>query len=273
MEDIFQQFFRGGGGPGGGAGGQRAAPDVRVTLSLRFKEAVFGCTKTVVFQAPDSCSRCGGQGAEPGTSASECERCAGTGRVEVRHGLFMVQTACQECGGAGRVIRSPCTDCRGSGTAVRDRTLDVRVPAGVSFGQTLRVPGEGGGVGGSAQKGNLILDLEVDEDPVFQREGADVTVTVRVSAVHAALGGEVRVPTLDGEDVALRMPPGTQPRERVVMQGRGVPRVSGGGRGDQFVVYEVEVPRPDQLTERQRELLREFQALQEGGENGEDRAA
>jgi len=172
------------------------------------------------------------------------------------------------------VILSPCTSCGGVGTTIRQRTLDVNIPAGVNSGQTLRIRGEGGASGGSAQKGNLILDLEVDEDPVFQREGVDVTVTARVGAVQAALGADVPVPTLDGEDVALRMPPGTQPGERVVMHGRGVPRVNGQGRGDQFVVYEVEVPRPEQLTQRQRKLLREFQALQgDGAEGGEDRAA
>ena len=264
LDDIFSQFF------GTGRGGRRGgAADLRLELRLSFQEAAFGCTKDLAYEAPRACGDCGGSGARPGTSRTVCDDCGGSGQQQVRQGLFFMQIPCQSCGATGSVLRSPCGTCRGEGITLQDCKLDVKIPAGVDGGQTLRIRGEGAAGRSGGANGNLILELAVEEDPLFEREGADVTVRVPIGAVQAMLGGDVRVDTLDEGPVSLRVRRGTQHGEKHILRGKGIPRLNGQGRGNQYIVFEVVVP--EALSERQRELLQEILELE--GEKESDKKA
>jgi molecular chaperone DnaJ len=251
--DLFGDFF------GGRAGGRRSArgADLRVDLELKFADAVWGCTKDVEVTRDLACAGCNGTGAAPGSKPEVCSACKGKGQVVHAQGFFMVQTTCPQCRGAGKSIKDPCADCRGRGTKPETSTLTVTVPAGVDDGQTLRLAGKGeAGPGGT---GHLYVVLHVQGDDRFRRDGEDILTEVPVSFVKAALGGEVDVYTLDdGCDgsATVELKPGTQPGEVMVRRGQGIPRVGGGGRGDQVVQWKVEIPK--KLTSRQEELLREL---------------
>jgi molecular chaperone DnaJ len=252
--DMFGDFF------GGRASGGRRVPrgaDLRVDLELTFAEAVWGTTKDVKVTRDIPCTLCRGSGAAEGSKVETCRACNGKGQVVHAQGFFMVQTTCPQCRGAGKTIKDPCGDCRGRGVKPETSTLGVTVPAGVDDGQTLRLAGKGeAGAGGT---GHLYVVLHVQGDERFRRDGEDVLTEVSVSFVKAALGGEVEIYTLEdgvtgSETVELKA--GTQPGDTMVRRGKGIPRVSGGGRGDHVVLWRVEIPK--KLTARQEELMREL---------------
>ena len=271
VEDIFSHFgdlfgdLFGVGGMGGSFRANRGN-DLKVGVELTFAEACSGTTKEVRVRRRVRCEVCGGSGAKPGTSEEVCDTCGGRGQVVHAQGFFMIGTTCPRCRGKGRVIRHQCTECRGEGVVSREERLAVNIPAGVDDGQTLRLSGKGelGPRGGPP--GNLYVELAVQPDPRFKRDGADLLTQVELSFSQAALGTTVKVPTIDGE-TEVAVDPGTQSGEGVVLRGKGVPRVGGRGRGDLLVQFKVIVPK--RLTDRQRELL---QALaQEAGETIEER--
>lgn len=251
--DLFGDLF------GGRGGGRRAArgADLRVDLELKFAEAVWGVTRDVKVTRDVPCETCHGSGAAAGSKPEVCRSCGGKGQVVHAQGFFMVQTTCPQCRGAGKTIKDPCGDCRGRGVKPDTSTLTVTVPAGVDDGQTLRLAGKGEtGPGGT---GHLYVVLHVQGDERFRRDGDDVLTEMPVSFVKAALGGTVEVYTLDDAcdgTAEVDLKPGTQPGDVVVRRGQGVPRVSGGGRGDQIIQWKVEIPK--KLTQRQEELLREL---------------
>jgi molecular chaperone DnaJ len=270
VEDIFSHFgdifgdLFGMGGAGGGFGaafrGGRGN-DLRVGVELTFAEAVGGATKDVRVRRRVRCEPCGGSGAKPGTSEEVCATCGGRGQVVHAQGFFMIGTTCPSCRGKGRVVKQKCPECRGEGIVGREEKLAVNIPAGVDDGQTLRLTGKGEpGPRGSAP-GNLYVELTVQPDPRFKRDGADLLTEIDVSYPQAALGAVVTVPTIDGQ-TEVEVEAGTQPGAVVVLRGKGVPRVGRSGRGDLLVRFNVSVPKA--LTEKQRELLRSF--AQELGE-------
>jgi molecular chaperone DnaJ len=260
--DLFGDLFGGFGGQRGRGQGRGRGADLRLDLNLSFAEAVWGITREVAVERRVSCPGCHGSGARPGSGVERCGTCSGRGQVLHQQGFFMIGTTCPTCRGEGAVVRDPCKECRGSGTREKSETLSVTVPAGVDDGQTLRLSGRGEAAQHGGSPGSLYVVLHVTEDERFRREGADVHVDVPVSLVTAALGGKVSVPTLEAGisgAAELDVDPGTQPGAVIVMRGAGVPRIDGRGRGDQIV--ELHVVIPESLSERQKELLREFAAV------------
>jgi len=262
FQDIFGDVF---GDIFGGRTGRRAGrgSDLRYDLTLTLEEAVAG--KDVKIRIPTlvDCQFCGGSGAKPGTSPKTCPSCRGAGQVRMQQGFFSIQQTCPQCRGSGHVIEEPCGHCRGRGRLQEEKTLSVKVPAGVDTGDRIRLAGEGerGEHGGTP--GDLYVQVQVQEHPIFTREDSHLFCEVPIGFVIAALGGEMEVPTLDGK-VMLKIPAGTQTGKMFRVRGKGVKPVRGGPVGD--LICRVIVETPVNLTERQREILREFdQSVQEGG--------
>jgi molecular chaperone DnaJ len=261
LGDLFgglgDVFGFGGGGRRRAAGPARGA-DTSAELSLSFDEAVHGVTTEVQVRGEASCSRCGGSGAEPGTSIDVCPTCAGTGAVAQNQGVFSFSQPCPQCGGSGRIIPNPCSQCRGRGTETRSRNIKVRIPAGVKGGSTIRLAGKGGPGRNGGPNGDLLVKVHVTRHPVFSRRGNDLTVTVPVSYTEAALGTKIEVPTLDGP-VSIKIPAGTPSGKTFRVKGRGV-KPERGTTGDLYARVEVLVPRRVSSEERQLlERLAEFE--------------
>lgn len=261
--DIFEELFGGFGFSTGRSSRRspRRGRDLQMQVTLAFEEAVFGVEKEIEFQREETCSRCNGLGAEPGTSPTRCYTCNGQGEVrQVRQTFLgqMVQTAtCPTCNGRGETISSPCKICRGGGLERKTIKKKVQIPAGVDHGTQIRLAGEGGpGVYGGPN-GSLFLVLDVKPHKFFKRRENDIVLNLDIDVAQAALGAEIEVPTLDGAE-KLKIPAGTQPGKVFHMKGRGVPYLRRNGRGDQLVIINVAVP--TKLTKEQREL---FQKLAE----------
>ncbi len=257
---IFEEFFGGGGGMGG-RGGSRRGADLRYDLELTFDEAVRGCEKEIRLRKPAPCHDCHGSGQAPGGRSVTCPTCRGAGQVRASMGGFIqVMQTCPRCHGAGSIVDKPCRACEGSGRAEETATVKLRVPAGVENGNRLRSTGNGeAGVQG-AEPGDLYVVLHVQDHPLFQREGADLFFDVPVPFPTAALGGEVKVPTLDGA-TTIKIPAGTQNGRVFRLKGKGAPSVKGRAVGDLHIRVNVEVP--SKLTGEQRRKLEEFAAIGE----------
>jgi molecular chaperone DnaJ len=255
ISDLFEAFFGGGGG-GGGRGGPVGGGDVAASLDLDLAEAARGGTYEVAYEAIDRCEHCHGNGAEPGTPIETCSRCAGAGRLQAvtrtPFGQMMRTVACDVCGGDGRVASDPCRECRGRGRRVTRRKVSVQVPAGIADGQRIRLSGSGHAGETGAPPGDLYVLIGVRPDERFVRDEDDLITLVEVSALHAALGVTVEVPTLEGP-AELEVAAGSQPGDVLVLRGRGMPRLRRGGAGDLRVVVNVVVPR--RLTREQRKLV------------------
>jgi molecular chaperone DnaJ len=260
LSDLFSAFF---GDDLFGVGGRRArGADIAAQVEIELTEVVTGTKREVPFGVAVPCSRCGGNGAEPGTEIRACPTCGGNGRVrQVSRSVFgeFVRTGtCPTCSGTGQLIEEPCEQCRGAGRVIEERTLEVEIPPGIHDGQRIRMSGAGhaGVTGGRA--GDAYVEVHVRPDDRFVREGNDVYTTVDLTVTEAALGATLAVPTLEG-DLEVTFEPGTQPGEVRVLRGRGLPVLQGFGRGNQRVLVSVTVPR--RLTEQQRELLTQFDRL------------
>jgi molecular chaperone DnaJ len=262
FEDIFEAFF-GRGDPlfgelfGFGRPGPASGGDVAASVEISLPDVVTGTTREVSFDAVTTCERCRGNGAEPGTPIRTCSECGGTGQLrrisQTAFGQLVRATACERCGGDGRVPEEPCTECGGRGRVAGSRTWDVEIPPGIESGQRIRIAGAGHAGEAGGRPGDLYVRVIVSEDERFRREGGDLVAVAEVAATMAMLGGEITVPTLDGDRV-LEVPPGTQPGDRVVLRGLGLPSLRGTARGDQHVFFNVIVPA--NLTDEQRELAR-----------------
>jgi molecular chaperone DnaJ len=256
--DVFGDIFGGRGGRRGGRGS-----DLRYDLSLTLEEAVAGKDVKVKIPTLVDCQFCGGSGAKPGTKPKTCPTCHGHGQVRMQQGFFSIQQTCPQCRGTGHVIEEPCGHCRGRGRLQEEKTLSVKVPAGVDTGDRIRLSGEGehGEHGGPA--GDLYVQVQVQEHPIFTREDNHLYCEVPIGFVTAALGGDMEVPTLDGK-VMLKIPAGTQTGKMFRVRGKGVKPVRGGPVGD--LICRVALETPVNLTRRQEELLREFdESVREGG--------
>jgi molecular chaperone DnaJ len=254
--DIFSEMFGAGGGRGGRRSRAQRGADLREDVELEFEEAVFGISTQVRVRRHELCDQCKGSGMAPGKTAATCTTCHGRGQVRYQQGFFSIARTCPTCQGMGQMITDPCTKCRGEGRVPHERMVEVKVPAGVEDGTRIRYAGQGeaGAHGGPA--GDLYVVLHVKEHKFFEREGNDLYCSVPISFVQAALGSEINIPTLDGEQ-ALKIPEGTQSGTTFRMRGKGVPVLNGHGKGDLFV--QVKVQTPTKLTKRQRELLQELE--------------
>jgi len=244
LGDLFGNLF-GGGGPRRGRGRQAAGPqrgqDLETELHLDFMDAVQGITTTVSLTSDAACSKCGGSGAEPGTFPETCRTCGGSGSVAVDQGPFSFSQVCPTCGGRGQVVKSRCKKCKGSGVERRRREVKVRIPAGVRDRQRIRVKGRGGAGRNGGPPGDLYVVVHVGKHPIFERSGAkDLKVRVPVTFTEAALGAQVKVPTLDAP-VTVKVPPGTQSGKTVRVRGRGI-KPAKGEPGVLLVTFEVVVP-------------------------------
>jgi molecular chaperone DnaJ len=253
--DLFGNLFGGGGGMGGRRRGQTVGPrrgdDLETELHLSFLDAVNGVTTTVNLTSEMACHTCHGSGAAPGTTPVICPTCGGRGAVEDNQGPFSFSRACPRCSGRGTIVESPCPTCKGSGVERRPRQVKVRIPAGVDDGQRIRLKGRGGAGRNGGPPGDLYVVVHVAPHDLFDRKGKDLLLTVPVTFPEAALGAEIKVPTLDGGPVTLRIPAGTRSRRTFRVKGRGVPLSR--GAGDLLVTTEVAVPA--KLTAEQREAV------------------
>jgi len=258
LGDIFGDFMGFGGGRSS-RGRTSYGEDIQIDLPLDFKEAVFGVKKEVTLYKAVKCPRCHGNMAEPGTKISTCQACGGRGKVtQVRQtflGSFQSTTTCSACNGEGKKAEKPCTECRGQGVIKQKENIEIDVPAGVENGTTLKMEGRGNAGAFGGGNGDLFAQIRVKEDKRFERDGNDVYVNKKISFVEAALGAKIEVETLDGV-IELTVPEGTQPGTKFRLRGKGVPYLRSSGRGDMYVVLEVEVPK--RLSRRQRKLLEEF---------------
>lgn len=272
MQDLFSEMFSGGFGFGGRP---RRGGDLRVQARLTLEEVALGCKREIGVEVPARCDDCGGAGAAPGTKPEACAACRGTGQVSSARGFVMFTAPCSRCGGRGSVVRSPCKACKGEGVVAKPKKVHVTFPAGIDSGQRLRVTGQG--LPGPNGPGDLYVDVEVEDDARFERDGADLVTKITVPFSVAALGGEVRAPCIerreDGEPPTLAVPihAGTQPGHVSTFKGKGLPRLDGRGRGALVVVVEVEVPK--HLSPRAKELVLELDAELSGVASTRKRAA
>jgi molecular chaperone DnaJ len=242
---------------GGGRrrGGPQRGADLRYDLEITFEEAARGTETAIQIPRQENCETCHGSGAAPGTSPTTCPQCRGQGQVRFQQGFFTVARTCPQCRGNGKIVGSPCHTCRGGGRVSRERKLTVKVPPGIATGQQLRLQGEGesGMLGGPA--GNLYVVVQVQDHKFFRRDGNNLFCEIPVNFTTVALGGEIQVPTLDGSE-PVKVPEGTPTGTTLRLRGKGMPDVSGRGRGDLFATVQVQTPK--KLSREQRRLLEDL---------------
>ncbi|CAL0310300.1 unnamed protein product [Lupinus luteus] len=243
--------------------------DVKAFIELSFMEAVQGCTKTVTFQTDLLCNTCGGSGVPPGTRPETCKRCKGAGVTYVQAGPFRMEHTCGTCKGTGKIVSSFCKSCRGAKVMKGTKSVKLDIMPGMDNNETLKVYRSGGADPDGDHPGDLYVTIKVREDPVFRREGSNIHVDAVLSITQAILGGTIQVPTLTG-DVVLKVRPGTQPGQKVVLKKKGIKTKNSYSFGDQYVHFNVSIP--TNLTERQRELIEEF-SKEEQGESDKQKAA
>ncbi len=263
LDDIFGSFF---GGFGGRRGRNANAPvrgsDVEASITVTFEEAAKGCTKKITYNSIDNCDDCHGTGAQPGTQAKTCSACGGTGRVTINQrtpfGVVQTQRSCDACHGKGKVVDTPCRNCNGSGKVRKPHTVDVTIPAGIKDQQILNVSGHGNSGYNNGPAGDLHVFVNVRKHELFERRGDDVWCDLPITFAQAALGAEVKVPTLDGT-VKYTIHEGTQPNDVFKLKGRGIQKLGGRSKGDQYCRVVVEIPK--NLNSKHKELIRDFDRL------------
>jgi molecular chaperone DnaJ len=257
----FEDIFGGLGDIFGFGGGRRSGPqrgaDLRYDLEIKFEQAAKGVETHIQIPRHETCESCKGNGAAPGTTPTTCPQCRGTGQLRYQQGFFTVARTCGQCRGAGKVITKPCPECKGAGTKEQHRKLTVKIPAGIATGQRLRLSGEGeaGSLGGPP--GDLYVVIYVREHEFFQRDGNNLHCTVPLAFTTLALGSEIKVPGIDGEE-SLKIPESTQTGSTFRLRGKGMPDVSGRGRGDLLVT--VQAITPKKLSKEQKKLLEQLAA-------------
>ena len=263
--DIFGDFFGGGRSRGRSNGPMRGA-NLRTGVRITFEEAVFGCQKEIELNLKDECPKCHGTGAKPGTSPVTCPKCNGKGKIVYTQQSFFGQVqnvqTCPDCQGSGKIIKEKCPDCYGSGYISSRKKIQVTIPAGIDNGQSIRIAGKGEpGINGG-DRGDLLVEVTVSKHPIFKRQETTIFSTVPISFVTAALGGPIRIKTVDGE-VEYEVKPGTQTDTKVRLRGKGVPSLRNKNiRGDHFVTLVITVP--EKLNEEQKEALRRFDDAMNG---------
>lgn len=260
---IFDEIF--GGGRGGGRTSAYRGADLRYNIEVTLEQAAFGTETKIRIPTMETCETCKGTGAKPGTQPTTCTTCHGNGQVRIQQGFFSIQQTCPQCHGSGKMISDPCTDCRGAGRVKRQKTLSVKIPAGVDEGDRIRLSGEGEhGINGGPP-GDLYVQIQLKPHSVFQREGNDLHCEMPISFATAALGGEIEIPTLDNA-AKIKIPAETQSGKTFRLRGKGIKGVRSHAPGDLFCHVVLETP--VNLTERQKELLRELEESTHGEGKG-----
>ena len=270
LGDIFGDIFGGGFGGGfsgfGGGSSTRTANvprkghDIQASVILTFEEAAHGCSKKITINRQDTCPDCGGTGAAKGTSPETCPDCGGRGYVVTQQrtpfGVMQSQQPCSHCGGRGTIIRNPCKTCRGTGKTAARKSLEINIPAGIDDDQNIALRGQGDAGSNGGPAGDVIVHVTVKADPMFERDGYDVTIHVPITFSQAVLGDDFEVPTVDGR-IVQHIPEGTQSGTKFRLRGQGIQYLNGRGRGDQYVIVDVEIPK--KVTRAQREALKAFE--------------
>jgi molecular chaperone DnaJ len=238
-------------------GGPQRGADLRYDLEISFEESARGSETTVQIPRQEACETCHGTGAAPGSRPTSCPQCHGRGQLRYQQGFFTVARTCGQCRGTGQIIGSPCTTCRGGGRVQKERKLTVKIPEGIATGQRLRLSGEGEGGAGGGPAGDLYVVIHVQDHSFFQRDGNDLFCEIALNFPTLALGGEITVPTLEGEE-PFTLPEGTQSGATFRLRSRGMPDVTGRGRGDLLVTVKVKTPK--KLTRDQKKLLQQLAA-------------
>lgn len=268
FEDIFDSFFGGGFSSRRRNGPERGA-DLEYTLNLTFEEAVFGVEKEISISKNENCENCNGTGSKPGSNAKTCDKCGGTGQVRYQRntplGSFVSTATCDKCNGTGKVITDPCSHCHGKGTVRKNKKVKIKIPAGVDTGNVLPLRGQGEPGKNGGPTGDLYINIRVSSHKVFNRKGFDIYIEEHISFGKASFGTELKVPTIDG-DVKYKVPAGTQSGTVFRLRGKGVPKVNGHGRGDEYVKIIVDIPKV--LNEKQKETL--FAFMEASGEKMDD---
>ena len=256
--DIFGEIF--GAQRGGRGNGVYRGADLRYNLELGLEEAARGTEAKIRIPTQEECATCHGSGAKPGTQPKQCPSCHGRGEVRVSQGFFSIQQTCPTCHGTGKVVPDPCTVCHGAGRVKKHKTLSVKIPRGVDQDDRIRLSGEGEAGMNGGPSGDLYVVINLKPHPVFQREGADLHCEMPISFAIAALGGDIEIPTLDGH-AKIKIPAETQSGQVFRLRNKGIRPVRGSVTGDLFCHVAIETP--VKLTSRQKELLREFEAINE----------
>lgn len=271
--DIFGDLFGGGRTRRGGGNGPVKGANILASVKLTFKEAIFGCEKELDLNLKDTCTKCNGSGAKPGTSPVTCSKCGGSGQVVMTQqslfGMVRNVTVCPDCKGKGKIIKEKCPDCYGTGYISNRKKIKVSIPAGIDNGQRVRLAGKGEpGINGG-ERGDILVEVSISRDPVFERQDMNIYSTVPISFADAALGNTIRIATVDGQ-VEYDVKPGTQTDTKVRLRGKGVPSIRNSQvRGDHYVTLIVKVP--ERLTEEQREALINFDTAMNNGVKREDK--
>ena len=268
LGDIFGSFF--GGGFGGGSQRRRNGPQrgesIRMSVSVDFLEAAFGCEKEITVDRSEECPTCKGNGCAPGTTPEVCPECHGSGTVtqaqRTPFGVMQTQAACGKCRGTGKIIHQPCPECHGNGRARKRKTVKVNIPAGIDNGQTISLRGQGHAGKNGGPSGDLLITVMVKPHDIFRREGTAVFCEAPITFTQAVLGAEMEIPTIDGK-VKYSIPEGTQTGTVFRLRGKGIPVLNGRGRGDQYVTVTIETPKG--LNKEQKDALKKFsETLGEG---------
>ena len=269
FEDIFDAFFGGGGSRRGGRT-QTKGRDLRTNITITFEEAAFGCEKTININKYETCPKCSGLGAESKSDIETCSRCNGTGQVTVEQnsifGRVRTQSVCPNCNGTGKTIKKKCSSCGGEGRIKKTSPIKVKVPSGIEDGQGLRLSGYGDASSDGGPNGDLLINVTVKDHEVFERDGLDIYLTMPITFSQAALGDEIKVPTLHG-DVTLKIPAGTQSGVKFRLANKGITSGRGGinRTGNQYVI--VKVVTPTKLTQEQKELFVKLSKTNEKSES------
>ena len=263
FSDIFESFFGDGFGGGRQRGPARGA-DLRFDLEISLDEAFHGKSADITIDVASTCGTCNGSGATPGSGKRRCNLCAGHGKVRAQQGFFVVERTCPTCHGRGEVIEDPCKVCGGEGRVDERKTISVDIPPGVDEGTRIRVAGKGEAGPNGAAAGDLYIFIHLSRHKMFERDGTTLFCRAPVSFTTAALGGEIRIPGLDGAEHMIHIPEGIQSGKQLRQRGAGMPVLQGRGRGD--MVIQIDVETPSKLSAKQKELLREFQETETGAE-------
>lgn len=265
--DIFGDFFGGGRSAyGRSSNGPMRGANLRTGVRITFEEAIFGCEKEIELTLKDECPKCHGTGAKPGTSPVTCSKCNGKGKIVYTQQSFFGQVqnvqTCPDCRGTGKIVKEKCPDCYGTGYISSKKKIQVKIPAGIDNGQSIRIAGKGEPGTNGGERGDLLVEVTVSRSPVFMRQETSIFSTVPISFATAALGGPIKIKTVDGE-VEYEVKPGTQTDTKVRLRGKGVPSLRNKNiRGDHYVTLVVTVP--EKLTEEQKEALKRFDDAMKG---------
>ena len=265
FESIFEEVFNGFGGRRRPSASSPRGADMRYDLEIDLSEAYSGLKKSISIETYVACDTCSARG---GKNLETCPTCGGQGYVRRRQGFFVVEEPCPVCHQTGKVVKDPCAKCGGTGRVRKKRTLEVNIPAGVDTGVRMRLSGEGDAALHGGESGDLYVFLTVRKHPIFKRDGNDLYCEMPIPMVTATLGGEVTVPTMDGKGETVTIKAGLQTGTQVKLKGRGMPVLKAGSFGDLYVIFKVETP--THLTTRQKELLKEFEAVGKGNQSACD---